>query len=228
MSTMWRTLLAIAFVMVGLQPAHAQDANGIMFGEPVTLGTTGLATVGVLVTNTSDQVMSFTVKATYKSGDTIVATASGAVNDLMAGQVRAAMLLSMTPIPSAYDGVRVDVDTLVVRQPRTAGADAAAQITFGRPFIRSLGGLSTVEIEVTNSDSAAHSFTVQLAALSSGQIVGVASGAVNDLGAGQTKTASLLASGQIPNGADYLLSVDMRADGVSTVEVKPISARVWR
>jgi len=175
-----------------------------VFGQPITIRQN---TVAALVTNTTDQVKSFTVKATYKNGDTILATASGAVNDLRPGQRRAVTLVSSSPLPSTFESVRLDVDTMVRDVRTTPAAEAAAKLRFGPPAIRR-GNLPTMDVEVRNEDTAAHSFTVQAAFLKGGNLVGVASGAVNDLEPGQTKTASLVSGSTIPEYDDILLAVD--------------------
>lgn len=178
-------------------PAPPPDPNrGIQFGQPIIFDNGGFQTASLLVTNTTDQVKSFTVKATYKSGDNILATASGAVNDILPGQTRAASLLSQDTLPAQFDTVRIDVDTMIVESSTTRGSTAASKLVFGTPAISGTGNFITLNVEVTNNDSDAHSFTVQTLALLDGKLVGVATGAVNDLAPGQTKTATLLAQGQ--------------------------------
>lgn len=181
--------------------APADNNKGITFGEPVPFSAGGLTTIGLLVTNTTDQVKSFTVKATYKTGDAIAATAVGAVNDLRAGQTRAVTLLSQDKIPDTFDSVRVDVDTMIIEAQTTPNAEVATKLQFGQPNIRSTAGFSTADVEVTNTDSKAHSLTVQAIFTKDGKLVGIGTGAVNDLAAGQTKTASLIIQGQV-EGAD--------------------------
>lgn len=182
----------------------ADPNRGIEFDEPITLGDSMAA---VLVRNTTDQVKSFTVKVTYKEGDRILATAIGAVNDLQPGQLRAANLSSTQPLPEQFDSVRVDVDTMVREAQSTPAAEAARKITFGEPAIKE-GSFPTVDVEVTNGDSAPHSFTVQAIFLQGGELVSVASGAVNDLAPGQTKTATLASVGGIPEHDEVQLAVD--------------------
>lgn len=191
-----------------LGSTSTEDGNkGIVFGEPVTFSSGGFSTVGLLVTNTTDQVKSFTVKATYKLGDDILATAVGAVNDLLPGQMRAASLISQDAIPSQFDSVRVDVDTMIVEDSTTPGASAASKIAFGKPALSGDANFVTVNVEVTNNDSNAHSFTVQSIFLQGEKLIGIGTGAVNDLAAGQTKTASLIVQGMAQN-ADIELAVE--------------------
>lgn len=189
-------------------PATSADVNkGITFGEPVTFSAGGLNTVGVLATNTTDQVKSFTVKATYKTGEQIAATAVGAVNDLAPGQTRAVSLVSQEAIPANTDSVRVDVDTMIREAASTSGAEVAQKLQFGPPNVKATSGLSTVDVEVTNNDVAAHSLTVQATFTQGGKLVGIGSGAVNDLAPGQTKTATLIVQGQA-EGAEVQIAAD--------------------
>lgn len=172
------------------------DPNqGVIFGSPVVFGSGGVENIGVLATNTTGLVKSFTVKATYKTGAQIVATASGAVNDLLPGQTRAVTLLSQGSIPVSFDNVRVDVDTLIVDATSTVGSTVVPKIVFGSHQINTNGGFTTIDAEVINNDVAAHSFSVQATFVQNGVLVGTASGAVNDLAPGQTKTATLLMQG---------------------------------
>jgi hypothetical protein len=103
----------------------ADPNRGIVFGKPVAVNP---QLVAVLVTNTSDQVKSFTVKATYKQGDTILATASGAVNDIQPNQKRAATLAGVQPIPTSFESVRVDVDTMVQDAKTSPKAEAISKM----------------------------------------------------------------------------------------------------
>lgn len=190
-------------------PAGVSNANrGITFGKPITLGTGQLAVAAVLATNTTDQVKSFTVKATYRKGAAILGTALGAVNDMRPGQQQAVMLAGIGGIPVDADTVRVDMDTMVREARSTPGAEAAAKITFGRPTVRGTGPLTLVEVEATNGDTAIHSFTVQAAFLRGGELIGVGTGAVNDIAAGQIKTASLAVQGTTTGSDAVVVTVD--------------------
>lgn len=187
------TTVAKSIPTANVQTQNAQDTNkGIVFGEPTILGEGGLAIGVVLVTNTTDLVKTFTVKATYKTDDKIVGTSSGAVNNLLPGQTRAAMLVAMEEIPSDYETVRVDVDTLLAERESTSQAETASQIIFGEPVVGGFG----VNVEATNKNERPHSFTVQATFMRDGELVGFATGAVNDLAPGQTKTATLIIYGE--------------------------------
>jgi hypothetical protein len=167
-----------------------------------------MSTVSVLATNTTKQVKSFTVQATFKKGEKIMATASGAVNDLRPGEKRGITLLAEETVPKNYGTVRVDVDTMVEEADETEGSRAASKIKFGKPKISSNAGLMTVDVEVTNNDSKKHSMTVQATFLKRGQLLGIASGAVNDIRPKQTKTANLLAERPVRGYDQVLLAVE--------------------
>ncbi len=185
----------------------ATGQNGITFGPPVQLGSSSLEIIAVLATNNTNLVKTFTVKATYKTGNQITATATGAVNDLLPKSTRVVSLISTDKIPATYDSVRVDVDTLIVEAPSTSGAEVAKKQTFGQPTVKTLAGSPAVDIEVTNTDTKPHSYLVQVAFLNGGKIVGVSSGAVNDIASGQTKTVSLIGTGTTA-GATSVPAID--------------------
>lgn len=189
-------------------PVPPPDPNrGIQFSQPVIFGNSMIQAAEVLATNTTNEVKSFTVKATYKNGDTILTTAIGTVNDLLPGQTRTVSLLSQNPLPTEAETVRVDVDTMLIESDTTSGATAASRLVFGKPTISGSGSLAMIDVEVTNNDTNPHSFLVQAFALVGGKLVGVASGAVNDLAPGQVKTASLLSQGKF-EGAEINIAAE--------------------
>ena len=96
--------------------------------------------------------------------------------------------------PKGADPPTAAVDTMVGESETTPAADAAMKITFGKPVISS-GSLPTIKVEVTNGDVAVHSFTVNAGIFRSTKLIGMGTGAVNDLGAGKTKTVTMLISG---------------------------------
>lgn len=203
-----RDLLACALTaLVLLLPSATVTAQpidqGITFGPPVVFRGP-FVTVGVLATNTSTNVKTFTVQATWTSAGSIAATATGAVADLAPGQTRAAMLVTLDQIPDGLDAAQVSIGAIVVDAVSTPGASAAANLTFGPPRVTKNFGLSTVDVQVTNGDSAAHTGTLQAAFLSGDQLLGIATGGVADLAPGQVKTATLVLVGT-DDGADQVL-----------------------
>jgi hypothetical protein len=153
--------------------------------------------------NTTDQVKTFTVKATYLNGQTIVATGVGAVNNFLPHTKRGATLL-LDGDPSTASSSTVAVDTLISSDDSTAESDAAQKFTFGPPTIGTIG----LEVQVTNGDSATHTLTVGCSALRNGVLAAVGSGAINDIAAGQTKTVTILMSGEPKASDEFLLYVE--------------------
>lgn len=145
-------------------------AGGVTFGEPVDLSASGIGMIAVPVTNDGETVKTFTAKATYKTGDEIAGTAIGTVNDLLPGQTRAVTMISQETIPTTFDSVRVDVDTMISDRESTPGSEAAQQITFGSPKMTTTGGIGMADVEVTNNDDATHTFTVQAAIMQDGKL----------------------------------------------------------
>jgi hypothetical protein len=177
-----------------------------VFGTPEIFGTAELPTVGLLAQNTSDLVKTYTVKATYKSGETITATATGVVNDHLAGQTRTVTLLLDTA-PGPDDVVTVDVDTMISEDETTPNAEIAKLVVFGPPSFND-GSLPTIAVEVTNNSDALISLLVSAGVLRDEILVGIGSGAVNDLAPGDTKTATLLMDGEGTAEDEVILSVD--------------------
>lgn len=66
-------------------------------------------------------------------------------------------------------------------------------LQFGKPAVKKMSGLTTVMVEVRNAGSTVTSCTLVGTFKLAGEIVAVANGAVNDLPAGDTKTAQLMA-----------------------------------
>ncbi|MBI2938812.1 MAG: hypothetical protein HYY04_00105 [Chloroflexi bacterium] len=97
---------------------------------------------------------------------------------------------------------------LVLEAKTTASATAATKIKVGKPAVKTALGLPMIDVEVTNGDASSHSFTVQAAFLKGDELAGILLGAVNDLTAGATKTASLMGTGEISGYGRILLAVD--------------------
>jgi len=187
------TSVAEATAPAATSAAEAPAGGDIVFGKVVDFSSNGLNSYAATVTNNSQAPKSFTAKATFKKSEDLVGTAVGAVNDILPGQTRAVMLLASSPI-SDYDSVKVDVDTMI-SESGSPNAPAAQKITFGKPKVQT-SPLGSIDVETTNGDDKTHSYTVQGVFIQNGELVGTATGAVNDIAAGQTKTASLIVQGK--------------------------------
>jgi len=183
------TLLpADAQVTVSAPTAPPNPTAAIAFGTPIRV----VSGAAVLAINQSTNVKSFTVKATWKQGNSIVGSGTAAVSDLGPGQRRAVVLAPSSAMSAAYDSIQIDLDRVTADTPSTPGADAAARIAFGPPA-ESRGGF---DLEVTNNDGSPHSLTLGAALLRGGDLVGTASGTVGTLAPGQTTMTTLISIGQ--------------------------------
>ena len=179
--------------------------QGLILGEPFVIDDPSLPQVALLVQNVDTVVKTYTLKATFKSGDTITATADGFVNDDLPGTIRTpALYIDGTPGPG--DTITVQVDTMIDEEPSTDTGDIAKQVTFGPPTITT-GDFPTVDVEVTNGSQTAASLTIDVGVLRDGKLVGVGTGLVSDVVAGGTKTATLYVTGSVEETDQLLLTV---------------------
>jgi hypothetical protein len=192
-------------------PAPVADANrGIRFGRLANLSDASRSAHGVLVTNTSDLVKSFLVEASYRSTGAPVATASGAVNDLLPGQARAVILTSTQALPTGAQTVSVAVDLMVQEAPTTERAETARRIAFGPAVVVPDPVVPRINVDARNDGGAPCSFLVQAALVrGADDLVGVATGAVHDLEPGQTRTAVLSVTGAIDRHERVLVGIEL-------------------
>ncbi len=181
-------------------PEEPTDTSiqGISFGNPLVITVGSLQTLILPVTNNNADPRTFTVKASYVQGDVPVSSATASVNDLAPGQMKVARLLVRDGVPATYDRLQYEVRTM--RASSAARADAIAGISFDNAVINT-AGVSSVDVDVRNDDSAAHSFTIQAAFFSGEDPTGVANGSVANLAPGETRRVNLLLRGTTA-GAD--------------------------
>jgi hypothetical protein len=179
----------------------------IIVGYPVVLDDEFLPEVALLTQNVGELVKDYSLKATFKNGDTITATADGYISQHAPGTIRVATLY-IDGEPGPTDTVTVAIDSLYDDDPSTEDTEIASRITFGPPTITT-GDFPTVDIEVTNgSDSDLEILSIVAGVFRDGQLVGTASGTLSDMAAGQTKTATLYITGDIAETDQLLLTVD--------------------
>jgi hypothetical protein len=160
-------------------PAPSIGVGGIVLAPPVLIPVGNHNLPAVLATNTTNQVVGFTVTATWKQAGAI-GTATGAAQNVLPNQQRAVNLSSQSPIPDGATAVEAHVDRLL--PPPPAGAlQLVSSIRFGRITVNR-AALSTLEVLVTNTDTVPHSFTVGAGILARGVLVGTAIGTVGDIG----------------------------------------------
>jgi hypothetical protein len=168
--------------------APPAENHGIALGQPFKSGANGSA---VLVTNTTDQVMSFTVKTTYRKGDTSVELASR-VSDLLPKQSRPAFAGGPKLVPADPDSISVAVTSVHAAAATTPRAEMQKKIKLSQP--RPVEGSSSVTVEVTNTDET-ETFTVSLASayIHDDDMVAHGEGQVLQLKPGETRTVKVRA-----------------------------------
>ncbi len=176
----------------GAGGASGGTGRGVVFGE-VAVFTQPKPIAGVPVTNTTDQVRSFTVRATFKAGDKTVATAIGTVYDLLPQSSRVA-ILSIEGSTEGETSAIASVDAVITVAATTDGSRTALAQKFGSPSVSS-DGTPAIKVSITNASGASWSLVIGAAVWRANALVGIASGTVSALGPGQSKTISLPLSG---------------------------------
>ena len=137
----------MSFALPEATIAPPAENYGIVLGQPINVGA-GLA--GLLVTNTTDQAMSFTIKIEYRKGHT-VGEMTGTVSDLLPRQSRVAQANAYRLVPSDPDDVVVSVTDVTTVSPPTPTSETTKNVTVSEP--RVVDGSSGVVVEVTNKDA---------------------------------------------------------------------------
>ncbi|HLG73517.1 MAG TPA: hypothetical protein VK009_24115 [Chloroflexota bacterium] len=185
----------------------ASAASGSPAAAGIDAGTPALVHVGdrylpvVVVTNTSGAARSFTIAATWKKGDTIAATEEGSVFALQPGETRVANLASQSGSPAAGDTAEAHVDRILPLDQHQS--DVVSKIQFGRTAIHH-GQLSSLEVLVTNTDTAPHTLMLGGALLAKGVPIATASGSAT-LGARLALPVMLSLAGD-DSGFDQILA----------------------
>ncbi len=167
-----------------------------------------MSAVLVLVSNTTDEVKSFTIKATLRRANTTVGVLAGVVDTLRAHETRAADLIAFDGLPATCDRIELSIDQIVTSAPATHEADVAARLKLGVLSMDSAGSSGRLRLPVTNNDIQPHSFSVRATFLLDGDLVGDAVGYVSDLGPGQTSQVMLLPLGDTTSYDQILLAID--------------------
>ena len=168
--------------------APPSENHGIALGQPFKSGANGST---VLVTNTTDQVMSFTVKTTYRKGDTSVEL-TGDVLDLLPKQSRPAFAGGPKLVPSDPDSISVAVTRVREAAATTPKAEMQKKIKLSEP--QPVEGSSTVTVDVTNTD-ATETFHVSLASayVHDDDMIAHGQGEALQLKPGETRTVKVRA-----------------------------------
>lgn len=168
----------------------------------------GITTVIGEALNNDNQAHSFTMKVSfYDKSKKLLGTAVGAVNDVNGGETKIFSAMA-TGDYSKADSYKVDVDTMV-----STTANKKSPIEFSNTVVKSQMGTTTVDGEAKNTDTKQHSFTLVVAFYDSNKkLIGTATGAMNDLPAGATKTFTAMATGDYSKADSYIVQVDTLID----------------
>lgn len=180
------------------------ETGEIDFSNVLVQSDMGITMVYGEAKNNDSKAHSFTLKVSfYDNNDNLIGTATGAVNDLNGGETKIFGAVGTDDVADAAS-YKVQVDTMVETKENQADL-----ISFSKALVRSDLGITTVDVEATNNDTKTHSFTVSIGFYDDdNKLIGVATGAMNDLGAKETKTLSAIATGDLSTAASNKVFVD--------------------
>ena len=161
--------------------APPSENHGIALGQPFKSGANGSV---VLVTNTTDQVMTFTVKTEYRKGADSV-TFTSTVSDLLPKQSWPAFAAGERLLPGDPDSISVAVDRMISAGPTSEKAEAAKKVTMSEP--KKAEGSDSVTVEVTNTDAKMHNVTLRSAYVKGDDMVAHGEGDAAGLKPGETR-----------------------------------------
>ncbi len=164
----------------------------------------GITLVYGEVTNNDTKAHSFTLKVSfYDENNNLIGTAVGAVNDLNGGATKIFAATGTDDVANAAS-YKVQVDTMIETKE-----NQDELISFSNALVRSDLGITTVDVEATNNDTKSHTFTVNIGFYDKdNKLIGVATGAMNDLGPQETKTLSAIANGDLSTAASHKIFID--------------------
>jgi hypothetical protein len=161
------------------------ENHGIALGRPIKVGSN---VGGLLVTNTTDQVMTFVVRVEYRKGD-VVGEMTGTVSDLLPKQSRVANVNAYKLMPADPDSVTVSVVSVKSATPASAKGESAKNIKVGEP--KKVENSSSVTVEVTNNDAKAQSVSLKAAYMQGEELVAFGEGQAAGLKPGETRTVTV-------------------------------------
>ena len=189
------------------QPAQDAAQAGkpiIEFTNIVTKTSLGLTIVYGEATNNTIAPQTFTVKVLfYDKENKLMGTAVGLVNDINPGETKTFAAMATADFSGAA-GNKVEAEAMA----QSAGIKNNV-ITFAQPTINNSFGMATMDVDVKNTDTKAHSFTVFVSFYDANKkLIGVASGALNDLGAGVTKNLTAISTDDISKYKTFRIQIN--------------------
>ena len=167
--------------------APPAENHGIALGQPFKSGANGSV---VLVTNTTDQVMTFTVRTEYRKGVDVISLSSK-VADLRPKQSWPAFSAGGRLIPSDPDSITVAVEKVHSAGPTSEKAEVMKMISVSEP--KKVDGTDNVTVEITNNDpKSSHVLSVRSAYMQGDEMVAHGeSGSPPRLASGETLTVKV-------------------------------------
>lgn len=174
-------------------------AQRIHFDNIIVSLNSGMTNVNGEVKNDDTKAYSFTLKVSFYDADQkLLGTAIGAVNDLNGGEMKLFAAIASEDYTAAKS-YKVQVDTIT-----STKENQAAVIEFSNLTAKKVASMTSIDGEAKNTDTAAHSLMISIGAYDSeGKLIGVATGAVKDLAAGDTKTFQAISSDDLSDAAAY-------------------------
>ena len=190
---------ATATATAAAESTPADAAKGIHFDNIIVSSSSGMTSVNGEVKNEDTKAHSFTLKVSFYDADQkLLGTAIGAVNDLNGGETKLFAAIASEDYTAAAN-YKVEVDTMT-----STKENQAAVIEFSNLTAKKVASMTSIDGEAKNTDTAAHSFMLSIGAYDSeGKLIGVATGAVNDLAAGDTKTFKAISSDDLSAAVTY-------------------------
>ena len=167
--------------------APPAENHGIALGQPFKSGANGSV---VLVTNTTDQVMTFAVRTEYRKGVEVISLSSK-VADLRPKQSWPAFSSGGRQIPSDPDSITVAVEKVYSAGPTSEKAEVMKMISVSEP--KKVDGTDNVTVEITNNDpKSSHVLSVRSAYIKGDVMVAHGeSGSPPRLASGETLTVKV-------------------------------------
>lgn len=176
----------------------------IEFLNTVTKSNYGMTTVYGEAKNNDTKAHTFTLKVTfYDASNKILGTASGAINDLNPGATKTFSAIGLEDYSNAAS-LKVQTDSVL-----TVSEFNTNIVSFSEPNITTQYGMTTIDVDVTNKDTKAHTLTVTVTFYDKSQkIIGTASGVMNDIKPGEIKTLTCMSSDDLSNYKSYKIQID--------------------
>lgn len=190
----------------GTQNQETQKENKpkIEFGNTTLQNQVGITLVIGEAKNNDSKAHTFTLKVSFYDKDKkLLGTAVGAVNELNGGETKVFSAMATEDYTNA-DSYKVQLDTML-----SSTNNKMAVVEFSNIITKNQAGITFVDGEAKNTDTKDHSFTLVIGFYDKDKkLIGTATGAVNELAAGDTKTFSAISAGDYSKAASFKVQVD--------------------